>query len=101
MAEDATVEERVSEEESIVKKIEDAPPSSVMINAKDILAKSQNINRDGDKSSLATRTEARTFSFSIPAPRGQLLDRNGYPLAQSKVALLRCDQFSIPRNEGV
>lgn len=93
MAEDATVEERVSEEESIVKKIEDAPPSSVMINAKDILAKSQNINRDGDKSSLATRTEARTFSFSIPAPRGQLLDRNGYPLAQSKVAYYAAINF--------
>lgn len=93
MAEDATVEEKVSEEESIVKKIEDAPPSSVMINAKDILAKSQNINRDGDKSSLATRTEARTFSFSIPAPRGQLLDRNGYPLAQSKVAYYAAINF--------
>ncbi len=37
-------------------------------------------------SSILVRTEARTFNFEVPAPRGQILDRNGYPLAQNKVA---------------
>ncbi len=36
-------------------------------------------------SELLTQPDARTFTFSIPAPRGQILDRNGYPLAQTKV----------------
>jgi penicillin-binding protein 2 len=99
MAEGATVEEEVAIEDSIVKKIEEAPPSSVMISAKDILAKSQQINRDGEKSSLATRTEARTFTFSIPAPRGQLLDRNGYPLAQSRVAYYAAINFPFLGDE--
>ncbi len=33
-----------------------------------------------------TRGEYRTFYFEIPAPRGLITDRNGVPLAQSKVA---------------
>ena len=33
-----------------------------------------------------TRADARTVYFQIPAPRGQITDRNGYPLAQSKIA---------------
>ncbi|MDG2124824.1 MAG: penicillin-binding transpeptidase domain-containing protein, partial [Verrucomicrobiales bacterium] len=36
-------------------------------------------------SSLTTQTEARTIHQSIPAPRGQITDRNGLPLAQSKI----------------
>ena len=33
-----------------------------------------------------TRPDARTLYFQIPAPRGQITDRNGLPLAQSKLA---------------
>jgi penicillin-binding protein 2 len=33
-----------------------------------------------------TDKEARTFRLSIPAPRGQIVDRKGVPLAQSRVA---------------
>lgn len=33
-----------------------------------------------------TRTEFRTYYFEIPAPRGLITDRNGEPLAQSRVA---------------
>ena len=40
----------------------------------------------GIAASLETRSEARTFTLSVPAPRGQILDRKGRPLAQSKVA---------------
>ncbi len=32
-----------------------------------------------------TRPDARTMYFQIPAPRGQITDRNGYPLAQSRM----------------
>ena len=37
------------------------------------------------KATLLTRQDARTFTFTIPAPRGQILDRRGRPLAQNKV----------------
>ena len=32
-----------------------------------------------------TRPDDRTLYFSIPAPRGQIVDRNGLPLAQSRL----------------
>lgn len=32
-----------------------------------------------------TRVDARTMYFQIPAPRGQIVDRNGLPLAQSRL----------------
>ncbi len=35
--------------------------------------------------SLTVRPDARTMTLSIPAPRGQITDRHGEPLAQSKV----------------
>jgi len=33
-----------------------------------------------------TRSDYRTYYFEIPAPRGLITDRNGEPLAQSRVA---------------
>lgn len=45
----------------------------------------------------ATRPDVRPFFFSIPAPRGQILDRRGRPLAQS-VAMERL-QISVPASE--
>lgn len=36
-------------------------------------------------STFETQPDARTFTFSVPAPRGQILDRKGKPLAQNKV----------------
>ncbi len=35
---------------------------------------------------LRTQSEARTLTLRIPAPRGQIVDRNGVPLAQTRVA---------------
>ena len=32
-----------------------------------------------------TQTDARTVYFEVPAPRGQIVDRNGQPLAQSRL----------------
>ena len=86
MAEDANLEEEVSESESTVKKLKTVGKQEAPLTAKALRARDEK-DADGKVgSSVMTRTEARTFTFEIPAPRGQLLDRNGYPLAQSKVA---------------
>ena len=39
----------------------------------------------GLEGSLTVRPDARTMTLSVPAPRGQITDRNGKPFAQSKV----------------
>ena len=44
-------------------------------------------------STFLTQPDARTFTFSIPAPRGQILDRKGYPLAQTKVVNYAAIEF--------
>lgn len=36
--------------------------------------------------SILTRKDARAITLKIPAPRGQIVDREGYPLAQNKVS---------------
>lgn len=46
-------------------------------------------------SSFVTQTEARTFTLSVPAPRGQILDRKGYPLAQNKVVFYAAINFPL------
>lgn len=86
MAAKADVEEEVDEKDSIVSKMEAIPASAAPVMAEDLRAKAPQTKQGQVGSSVLTRTEARTFTFSIPAPRGQLLDRNGYPLAQSKVS---------------
>lgn len=35
---------------------------------------------------ISTRKDARTITLKIPAPRGQIVDRDGKPLAQNQVA---------------
>lgn len=102
MAEDADVEEKVSESDSIVKqveKMEKADPSDAPLSAEALRAKSAPKKPGQVGSSIMTRTEARTFTFSIPAPRGQILDRNGYPLAQSKVAYYASVNFPFLGSE--
>lgn len=37
------------------------------------------------KAGWRTESQARTLMLNIPAPRGQIVDRNGIPLAQSRV----------------
>ena len=52
---------------------------------------------DGPKSasegSILTRKDARTITLKIPAPRGQIVDRTGEPLAQNEVAYQVALQF--------
>lgn len=38
------------------------------------------------KAGWQTQKEARTFTLSVPAPRGQIVDRHGVPWAQSRTA---------------
>jgi len=43
-----------------------------------------------------TQKQARTFQLGIPAPRGQITDRNGYPFAQSRLSYNLALQFPTP-----
>jgi penicillin-binding protein 2 len=47
---------------------------------------------------LETQKQARVWAFSIPAPRGQICDRNGEPLAQQRVGYNLALQFPRPLN---
>jgi len=53
-----------------------------------------------DDSALApsweTQKQARTYLLSIPAPRGQITDRNGNPLAQTRVSYNLAINFPTP-----
>ncbi|MEM7697618.1 MAG: penicillin-binding transpeptidase domain-containing protein [Verrucomicrobiota bacterium] len=89
MTEGADVEQVVAEDETIQAVIERMIPQDEMtvpVPSRDFTEKSTPTKPGQLGSSVLTRTEARTFTFSIPAPRGQILDRNGYPLAQNQVA---------------
>ncbi|MEM6917060.1 MAG: hypothetical protein AAF491_10895, partial [Verrucomicrobiota bacterium] len=93
MAEDATVEEEVAEEDSLMKKFEGTTPTRAPLTAAALRSRSKLNDEAKLSASVLTQTEARTFTFTIPAPRGQLLDRNGYPLAQSRVAYYAAINF--------
>ncbi|HWB61067.1 MAG TPA: penicillin-binding transpeptidase domain-containing protein, partial [Chthoniobacteraceae bacterium] len=43
-----------------------------------------------------TQKQARTFILSIPAPRGQITDRNGKPLAQTRIGYNLAIEFPTP-----
>ena len=49
-------------------------------------------------STLETRTDARTFTLTVPAPRGMILDRNGMPLAQTKIVYYAAINFPALKN---
>lgn len=97
MAKEATLEEEVKEEESLQKKIEEIGETAPTRGGS---SSTSTTNKKGELNShLLTRKEARTFNFTVPAPRGQLLDRNGYPLAQSKVAYYAAISFPFLGSE--
>lgn len=86
MAEDATVEEVIDEKDSTVKNMENVASGRAPLTASALRARSKPEPQAKLGADVMTRTEARTFTFTIPAPRGQLLDSKGYPLAQSKIS---------------
>ncbi len=60
------------------------------------LAESLAAKKSASEGSILTRKDARTISLKIPAPRGQIVDRNGEPFAQNEVAFqiaLQYQQF--------
>lgn len=48
--------------------------------------------------SWETQKQARTYLLNIPAPRGQIVDRNGNPLAQNRVSYNLALKFPTPAN---
>ena len=50
-------------------------------------------SRNAADGAIITRKDARAITLRIPAPRGQIVDRDGEPLAQSKVAYQIALQF--------
>lgn len=49
--------------------------------------------RSASEGSILTRKDARTITLKIPAPRGQIVDREGEPMAQNEVAYQVALQF--------
>ncbi len=52
----------------------------------------------GPAASLETQRQARVWAFTIPAPRGQICDRNGLPLALQRVGYNLGLSFPRPLN---
>ncbi len=48
------------------------------------------------KPTWETQKQARTYVLDIPAPRGQIVDRNGQPLAQNKLSYNLAIDFPTP-----
>ncbi|CAN5589050.1 penicillin-binding protein 2 [soil metagenome] len=48
------------------------------------------------KPTFETQKQARTYILDIPAPRGQITDRNGNPLAQTKLSYNLTADFPTP-----
>jgi penicillin-binding protein 2 len=51
---------------------------------------------ENPKPTWETQRQARTFSLLIPAPRGQITDRHGRPLAQSRLSYNLAINFPTP-----
>jgi penicillin-binding protein 2 len=48
---------------------------------------------ENPKPTWETQKQARTYQLGIPAPRGQITDRNGYPFAQNRLSYNLVLQF--------
>ncbi|MEI6034252.1 MAG: penicillin-binding transpeptidase domain-containing protein [Verrucomicrobiae bacterium] len=51
---------------------------------------------ENPKPTWETQRQARTYTLAIPAPRGQITDRNGLPLAQSRLSYNLAINFPTP-----
>lgn len=61
-------------------------------------APQQDSNANALAPSWETQKSARTFVLQIPAPRGQITDRSGAPLAQTRVSYNLAINFPTPLN---
>lgn len=83
---DARFEPTVDEADSTVRWIDGKRELVKPIPAEEIRSRAK--TREETLASVMTRPEARTYTFSVPAPRGQILTRDGRPLAQNRIAYL-------------
>jgi penicillin-binding protein 2 len=67
---------------SVLASGQDAPKAQPVIDTTAPLKETKNKDL---AATLSTQKEARTMRLSIPAPRGQIVDRNGVALAQNRV----------------
>jgi penicillin-binding protein 2 len=51
---------------------------------------------ENPKPTWETQKQARTYTLAIPAPRGQITDRNGRPLAQNRLSYNLAINFPTP-----
>lgn len=68
-----------------------APNVSLLAQAIDAETPAESIEPD-----WMTRKQARLFNLLIPAPRGQIVDRNGLPLAQTRISYNLALSFPTP-----
>jgi penicillin-binding protein 2 len=68
-----------------------APIASVNVEPPKTITKSPGLTPTWD-----TQKGARTYVLNIPAPRGQIVDRNGNPLAQTRVSYNLALSFPTP-----
>ncbi len=74
-----------------------AEPESHIMPAKiDTPAAPSDITPNAPTPSWETQKHARTYLLGIPAPRGQIVDRNGIPLAQTRVSYNLAIAFPTP-----
>jgi penicillin-binding protein 2 len=71
-------------------------PCSGQINGTSLASTSTNAVDENPKPTWETQKQARTFQLGIPAPRGQITDRTGFPLAQSRLSYNLALQFPTP-----
>ena len=74
-------------------KLEAVSVEPVRSNVPGLPAEDTDRPRSASEGSILTRKDARTITLKIPAPRGQIVDRFGEPLAQNEVAYKVALQF--------
>jgi len=97
-------EENVTNDEPIAEKVEEETGSVSFEVIELEKGTSETEQLDPSKASIRTRPDARTMTLSIPAPRGQITDRFGYPYAQNTVVwypALQMMQFEDESDEFV
>jgi penicillin-binding protein 2 len=78
--------------------LEGATSEIVNVNPPASVAPTDGVLPSASDGSILSRKDARTITLKIPAPRGQIVDREGEPLAQNEVAYQVALQFEQFQN---
>ncbi len=73
--------------------VEDVPEAKPVIPGKDEEKKAATKDDPAVQASMRTQADAQTVYITLPAPRGQIIDRNGIPLAQNILAYYPAVKF--------